>query len=55
MSDGSKVIVDENYIVESIRIPTAKVVEGYPPAMPAFPTLTNDDIASIIEYMKTLK
>jgi cytochrome c oxidase subunit 2 len=49
------VLVDENYIVESIRVPTAKVVEGYPPAMPAFPTLTDDDIASIIEYMKTLK
>lgn len=55
MADGTKVVVDENYIVESIRIPTAKVVEGYPPAMPAFPTLSNDDIASIIEYMKTLK
>ena len=48
--------VDENYIHESIEIPTAKVVEGFPPSMPAYKGLvTEEEIASIIEYIKSLK
>jgi cytochrome c oxidase subunit 2 len=52
---GATVKVDENYIVESIRVPTAKVVDTYPPAMPPFPQLKDAEIDAIIMYIKTLK
>jgi cytochrome c oxidase subunit 2 len=56
MTDGSTVNVDENYIRESIMDPQAKIRKGYPPAMPTFKGLLNDDeITYLIEYIKTLK
>jgi cytochrome c oxidase subunit 2 len=56
MSDGSEVVSDAEYIKESIWKPTAKVVEGYPPAMPALyeGKLTEENVNDIIEYLKTL-
>jgi mono/diheme cytochrome c family protein len=35
LSDGSTVKIDDDYIKESLKTPTAKVVQGYPPAMPS--------------------
>jgi cytochrome c551/c552 len=35
LADGSTVTIDDAYIQESLINPTAKVVEGYPPAMPS--------------------
>lgn len=35
LADGSTVTVDDAYIKESLINPTAKVVEGFPPAMPS--------------------
>ena len=57
LSDGSEVLVDEAYIKESIYKPQAKIVEGYGPVMPAMyeGKLTDENIADIIEYLKTLK
>ncbi|MGH7884769.1 MAG: cytochrome c oxidase subunit II [Thermodesulfobacteriota bacterium] len=56
LADGSKVIVDENYIQESIYIPQAKMVEGYAPVMPAFKgILSDDEVSAIIEFIKTQK
>lgn len=55
LTGGATVKVDENYIVESIRNPTAKVVDTYPPAMPPFPQLKDKEIDAIIMYIKTLK
>lgn len=53
---GTKVTVDESYVRESILEPNAKVVEGYPPAMPSYKgQLKDNQILSLIEYMKTLK
>lgn len=52
---GATVKVDENYIIESIRNPTAKVVDTYPPAMPPFPQLKDAEIDAIIMYIKTLQ
>lgn len=31
MSDGSKIIVDERYVRESIIVPNKKIVKGFPP------------------------
>lgn len=50
------VTVDENYVRESILVPTAKIVEGYQPVMPSYQGILKDkDIDAVIAYMKTLK
>ncbi len=55
MADGEKVLGDEQYIRESILDPKAKVVRGFNPQMPSFKgQLSDDDIASIIAYIKSL-
>ena len=56
--DGSSYKVDADYVKESIRQPQAKIVDGYAGvAMTAYDesALSDDDIADIIEWMKTLK
>jgi cytochrome c oxidase subunit 2 len=54
--DGSRVIVDENYIRESILEPQAKVVAGYDPVMPTFKgRFKDEDITAMIEFIKTHK
>ncbi|NUN14640.1 MAG: cytochrome c oxidase subunit II [Myxococcales bacterium] len=53
---GEKVLVDDNYIRESIINPNAKVVQGYDPVMPTFKGRIKDrQIDAIIDYLKTLK
>jgi len=53
---GESYVADEEYIRESIMNPMAKIVKGYPAAMPAFKgQLDIDDMNAIIAYMKTLK
>jgi cytochrome c oxidase subunit 2 len=52
---GGDVVVDDNYVRESIILPKAKVVAGYQPVMPSYKgQLSDDDIASIIEFLKSL-
>lgn len=52
---GEKVIVDEAYLRESILQPMAKVVKGFPPAMPTFAGQLNEDqVMSLIAYIKSL-
>lgn len=56
LKDGSRIVVDENYIRESIVEPQAKVVAGYEPVMPTFRgRLKDKEITAIIEYIKTLE
>jgi len=56
LSDGRKVVADENYLRESILEPQAKVVKGFQPVMPSFQgQLTEEQIADIIEFIKSLK
>lgn len=55
MTDGKRVLADENYIRESILDPRAKVVNGYQPVMPTYQGVIKDrHIDAIIAYMKTL-
>lgn len=52
---GNTAMADENYIRESILEPKALIVEGYQPVMPSYKgQLSDDDIDSIIAYLKTL-
>jgi cytochrome c oxidase subunit 2 len=53
LADGTKVIVDEDYIIESITQPNTKIVKGYPAIMPAA-NLSSDDIKALIIYMQSL-
>jgi len=57
LADGSTVIADEAYIIESIRNPSAKIVEGYPNIMPANvgQDLSDERIQDIIAFIKTLR
>ena len=55
--DGSTVAADDAFLRESIVDPYAKTVQGYGQTMPAtFGTvLSEDDIANILAFIKTLK
>ncbi|MBI2646034.1 MAG: c-type cytochrome, partial [Deltaproteobacteria bacterium] len=54
--DGKKVQRDENYIRESLMLPQAKLVKGFPPVMPTFQgTLTDEEVNAIVAYLKSLK
>ena len=56
LSDGTSVMVDDNYIRESILEPQAKIVAGFQPQMQTFRgQLSDDQINAIIEFLKTLK
>jgi len=56
MKDGTTLVVDENYIVESILKPKAKIVAGFPDnQMTSFEgILGQKDIDAIIDFIKTL-
>ena len=55
-TDGSIAIIDEKYIRESIIFPRKLIAEGFPPIMPSYkPVLNDEDIANLIVYIKTLK
>ena len=53
-TSGGEVTVDLAYVTESIRTPLAKVVEGYPPAMPPA-VVTDVEAQSIAMFIETLK
>jgi cytochrome c oxidase subunit II len=53
---GASVLIDENYLRESMLEPTAKVVAGFPPVMPPYKGILNDkEIESIIAFIQSLK
>ena len=55
LTDGSSVVVDENYIRESLMQPNAKVVATYQPIMPTFQGRLDDrQISALIAYIKSL-
>ena len=55
MSDGARVISDENYLRESILSPKAKVANGFQPVMPTFQGILKErQIDALIAYIKSL-
>ncbi len=54
--DGSKIVVDENYLAESLKQPNAKIAEGFPAnMMPSFEgQLSEQELEALIAYLKTL-
>jgi cytochrome c oxidase subunit 2 len=56
LTTGESVIVDDNYLRESIVDPGAKVVDGYGPVMPSFAGRLDDaQINTLIDYLKSFK
>jgi cytochrome c oxidase subunit 2 len=55
LADGGTVVVDENYLRESILDPAAKVVQGYQPLMPTYKgQLSEEELLQLIIYIKSL-
>ena len=55
-TDGTIVIIDDNYIRESLVDPLKQIVEGYTPIMPSYkPILKEEDFINLIAYIKTLQ
>ena len=56
LDTGETINVDDNYIRESILEPQAKARTGYRKVMPTYQgQLKDEEIAAIIEYIKTLR
>jgi cytochrome c oxidase subunit 2 len=56
LKSGESVLVDENYLRESILEPSAKIVAGYPDQMQTFKgDLKDEDILALIAFIKSLK
>ena len=52
---GETLIIDENYVRESIENPAAKIVEGYGPVMPSYAgRLSEEELTALIVYLKGL-
>lgn len=56
LSDGKSVLVDENYVRESILQPQAKIVAGFEPIMPTFQGMLRErEIGALVEFVKEQK
>lgn len=53
LEDGETVVADEAYLVESIRDPSAKVVDGYGFPMPEN-NLSDEQIQAVIAFIREL-
>jgi cytochrome c oxidase subunit II len=55
LASGGTVPFDENYIMESILQPQAKVIAGYDPIMPTYQgQITEVELAQIVSYIKSM-
>lgn len=57
LADGSTIIADVDYLIQSIREPGSQIVAGFQNVMPAAigENLTEDDVLAIIAYIESLK
>ena len=54
-TDGTIMVIDEDYIIESLIDPLKHIAEGYTPIMPSYkPVLSDEDIENLIAYIKSL-
>ena len=55
LQNGASVVADESYIRESIVLPQAKIVNGFPPIMPTFQGLVSEEqLLQLIAYVRSL-
>jgi cytochrome c oxidase subunit 2 len=55
MTDGTVVVADEAYITESIKAPQAKIVAGFENQLMPTYSFSDEQIADIVAYIKTLR
>ena len=54
--DARKMVIDDDYIRQSLIDPLKHIAEGYTPIMPSYkPVLSDKDITHLIAYIKSLK
>ena len=55
LSDGSTVVADAQYIRDSILLPNAQVTAGYPPIMPTFSGVVDEEgLVRLVAYIQSL-
>jgi cytochrome c oxidase subunit II len=56
LQDGSRVVANESYIAESIRLPKAKIVAGFQPIMPTFgpDVMDEPELQQLVAFIKNL-
>jgi cytochrome c oxidase subunit 2 len=55
LQSGETVVIDAEYVRESILNPTAKVVKGYTPLMPTYQgQLSEEELLQLISYIRSL-
>ena len=57
LTDGTTVVADVEYLINSILYPGDQIVAGYENVMPAAiaENLTEEDLLAIVSYIETLK
>ena len=55
LSGGTPVVADDDYLAESIKSPQAKIVAGFESQKMVLYPFTDEQIADIVAYIKTLK
>lgn len=57
LKQGQPVTIEANeaYLAESIRTPAAAVVEGFPPVMPGYGHLSDQEIAALVDFIRGLQ
>ena len=55
LAGGRVVVADEGYLWASVRDPNAQIVEGYLPGIMLPLQLTDAEITSIVEYIKSVE
>ena len=55
LEDGTTVVVDMNYVRQSILEPNAQIVAGYSPIMPTYEgQIDEEELLALIEYIQSL-
>ncbi len=55
LDDGSTVLIDDNYVRESLMTPAVKIVAGFPPSMPPFAgRMSDEQVELLISYLKSI-
>ena len=49
------VLADDAYLQESIRAPSAAVVEGFQPIMPVSADLSEAEVAALVQFIKGVR
>lgn len=56
LSTGERIIADDAYLTRSMMEPSAQIVAGFEPLMPAYQGILSPlEVAALLEYIKTLK